>query len=105
MSLPGEITRGGEGGIVRKVREQIDFGKTRAERGLAAPTSKAGYILQAAEMGAPTLIVNRYGKDKDANYALNMAGGALAALTARTWRRTVKDVREKEHQEPKDRKT
>ena len=102
----GEITRGGEGGIVRKVREQIgDFGKTRAERGLAAPTSKAGYILQAAEMGAPTLIVNRYGKDKDANYALNMAGGALAAVDGPNVAQVVKDVREKEHQEPKDRKT
>ena len=102
----GELTRGGEGGIVRKVREQIgDFGKTRAERGLPAPTSKAGYILQAAEMGAPTLIVNRYGKDKDANYALNMAGGALAAVDGPNVAQTVKDVREKEHQEPKDRKT
>ena len=102
----GELTRGGEGGIVRKVREQIgDFGKTRAERGLAAPTSKAGYIMQAAEMGAPTLIVNRYGKDKDANYALNMAGGALAAVDGPNVAQTVKEVREKEHQEPKDRKT
>ena len=102
----GELTKGGEGGIVRKVREQIgDFGKTRAERGLAAPTSKAGYIMQAAEMGAPTLIVNRYGKDKDANYALNMAGGALAAVDGPNVAQTVKEVREKEHQEPKDRKT
>lgn len=102
----GEITRGGEGGIVRKVREQIgDFGKTRAERGLAAPTSKAGFIMQAAEMGAPTLIVNRYGKDKDADYALNMAGGALAAVDGPNVAQMVKDVREKEHQEPKDRKT
>ena len=102
----GEITRGGEGGIVRKVREQIgDFGKTRAERGLAAPTSKAGYIMQAAEMGAPTLIVNRYGKDKDADYALNMAGGALAAVDVPNVAQMVKDVREKKHQEPKDRKT
>lgn len=102
----GEITRGGEGGIVRKVREQIgDFGKTHAERGLAAPTSKAGYIMQAAEMGAPTLIVNRYGKDKDADYALNMAGGALAAVDGPNVAQIVKDVRDKEHREPKDRKT
>ena len=102
----GELAKSSEGGIVRKVREQIgDFGKTRAERGLAAPTSKAGYIMQAAEMGAPTLIVNRYGKDKDANYALNMAGGALAAVDGPNVAQTVKEVREKEHQEPKDRKT
>ena len=102
----GELARSSEGGIVRKVREQIgDFGKTRAERGLTAPTSKAGYIMQAAEMGAPTLIVNRYGKDKDANYALNMAGGALAAVDGPNVAQTVKEVREKEHQEPKDRKT
>ena len=102
----GELAKSSEGGIVRKVREQIgDFGKTRAERGLAAPTSKAGYIMQAAEMGAPTLIVNRYGKDKDANYALNMAGGALAAVDGPNVAQTVKEVREKEHQEPKDSKT
>lgn len=102
----GELTRGGEGGIVRKVREQIgDFGKTRAERGLPAPTSKAGYILQAAEMGAPTLIVNRYGKDKDADYALNASGAVLGAFNAPNVAQMVKDVREKEHQEPKDRKT
>ena len=102
----GELAKSSEGGIVRKVREQIgDFGKTRAERGLEAPTSKAGYIMQAAEMGAPTLIVNRYGKDKDANYALNMAGGALAAVDGTNVAQTVKEVREKELQEPKDRKT
>lgn len=102
----GELARSGEGGITRRVREQIgDFGKTRAERGLAAPTSKAGYIMQAAEMGAPTLIVNRYGKDKDADYALNMAGGALAAVDGPGVVEWVKENREEEHQEPKDRKT
>lgn len=102
----GELSRSGEGGIMRKVREQIgDFGKTRAERGLAAPTSKAGYIMQAAEMGAPTLIVNRYGKDKDADYALNASGAVLGAFNAPNVAQMVKDVREKEHHEPKDRKT
>ncbi len=102
----GELARSGEGGIMRRVREQIgDFGKTRAERGLAAPTSKAGYIMQAAEMGAPTLIVNRYGKDKDADYALNAFGAVLGAFKAPNVAQMVKDVREKEHQEPKDRKT
>ena len=102
----GELAKSSEGGIVRKVREQIgDFGKTRAERGLPAPTSKAGYILQAAEMGAPTLIVNRYGKDKDADYALNASGAVLGAFNAPNVAQMVKDVREKEHQEPKDRKT
>lgn len=74
----GELSRNSGGGIREKVRKFIeDFGKSRAERGLPAPTTRAGKILDAAEMAAPTLLVNRYGSDKDAKVGagiFNMVG-------------------------------
>lgn len=103
----GELVRSGNGGIMGKVRDVItEFGKTRAERGLAAPITRWGKVLQASEMGAPTILVNRYGKDKDADLALNMASGVLSAMPdVPNLAKEVKDVRSKEHQEAKDRKT
>lgn len=63
----GELTNSNGGGMMQSVRKTIsDFGKSRAERGLPSPTTRMGKILDIAEMAAPTLLVNRYGSDKDA---------------------------------------
>lgn len=117
-TLGGELTRSAEGGAMGKVRKAIEsLGKTNVERGLPAPTSKAGYILQAADMAAPTLFVNRLGKDRDADLAFNMAGlaipgasasallGAGGMYTVNSVKDEVKALRDKEHGEMKDRKT
>ena len=57
------------------VRKAIEnFGKSRAERGLPSPTTMAGKILDIAEMAAPTLLVNRYGSDKDARLVEGLFG-------------------------------
>ena len=117
-TLGGELTRSAEGGAMGKVRKAIEsLGKTNVERGLPAPTSKAGYILQAADMAAPTLFVNRLGKDRDADLAFNMAGLAIPGASAsallgaggmygvNSVKDEVKALRDKEHGEMKDRKT
>ena len=116
----GELTRSGQGGIMGKVREQIgNFGKSRSERGLgpALPIGISKRIpvpaslildeaLDVAGSAAPTLLVNRYGKDKDANLALNMASGILSAMPdVPNLANEIKDVRAKEHREASDRKT
>lgn len=71
----GELSRSAVGGALSKVRKAIEnFGKSRAERGLSAPTTSAGKILDVAEMAAPTLLVNRYGSDKDARLVEGLFG-------------------------------
>ena len=74
----GELSRNAGSGAMGKVRQAIEnFGKSRAERGLPAPTTRTGKILDLAEMAAPTLLVNRWGSDKDAKVGaslLNMVG-------------------------------
>lgn len=76
----GELTNSAGSGMTQAVRKAIsDFGKSRAERGLTAPTTRIGKILDFAEMAAPTLLVNRYGTDKDAKVGaaiLNMVGAS-----------------------------
>lgn len=76
----GELTNSAGSGMTQAVRKAIsDFGKSRAERGLTAPTTRIGKILDLAEMAAPTLLVNRYGTDKDAKVGaaiLNMVGAS-----------------------------
>ena len=76
----GELTNSAGSGMTQAVRKAIsDFGKSRAERGLPAPTTRIGKILDAAEMAAPTLLVNRYGNDRDAKIGasiLNLIGAS-----------------------------
>lgn len=109
----GELTRGSTGGIRGRVRDLIEsFGKTRAERGLPAPTTRTGRVLELLEMGAPTEIVNRIGRDADAQMALaslaGRAGGLGASLVGAENIDLTKEVplmREREHQAMRDRAT
>ena len=109
----GELTRGSTGGIRGRVRNLIEsFGKTRAERGLPAPTTRAGRVLELLEMGAPTEIVNRIGRDADAQMALaslaGRAGGLGASLVGAEnidLTKEVPQLREREHQAMRDRAT
>ena len=110
----GELTRGGAGGGIRgRVRDLIEsFGKTRAERGLPAPTTRAGRVLELLEMGAPTEIVNRIGRDADAQMALaslaGRAGGLGASLVGAEnidLTKEIPQMREREHQAMRDRAT
>lgn len=109
----GELTRGSTGGIRGRMRDLIEsFGKTRAERGLPAPTTRAGRVLELLEMGAPTEIVNRIGRDADAQMALaslaGRAGGLGASLVGAEnidLTKEVPQLREREHQAMRDRAT
>jgi hypothetical protein len=103
----GELTRSGQGVVSSKARELVtNIGKSSAERGLPAPTTKWGKVLDVAEMGAPTLLVNRYGKDNDANLALNMMSGAFSLMPdTPNLAQEVKKMRDDEHKEAQDRKT
>lgn len=103
----GELTRSAQGGVSGKARELVtNIGKSRAERGLPAPTTKWSKVLEAAEMGAPTLLVNRYGKDNDANLALNMMSGAFSLMPdTPNLAQEVKKMRDDEHNEAQNRKT
>lgn len=76
----GELTNSAGSGMTQAVRKTIsDFGKSRAERGLQAPTTRIGKILDAAEMAAPTLLVNRYGNDRDAKIGASILNGIGAS--------------------------
>ena len=103
----GELTRSAQGGVSGKARELVtNIGKSRVERGLPAPTTKWSKVLEAAEMGAPTLLVNRYGKDNDANLALNMMSGAFSLMPdTPNLAQEVKKMRDDEHNEAQNRKT
>lgn len=109
----GELSRGSTGGIRGRVRDLIEsFGKTRAERGLPAPTTRAGRVLELLEMGAPTEIVNRIGRDTDAQMALaslaGRAGGLGASLVGAEnidLTKEIPRIRESEHQSMRDRAT
>ena len=71
----GELSSSAGGGARSNVRKAIEnFGKSRSERGLPAPTTRAGKILDVAEMAAPTLLVNRYGSDNDARLVEGLLG-------------------------------
>ena len=109
----GELTRGSTGGIRGRVRDLLEsFGKTRAERGLPAPTTRAGRVLELLEMGAPTEIVNRIGRDADAQMAIASAAGRAGGLGASLvgaenidLRNEIPRKREREHQAMRDRAT
>lgn len=109
----GEIKGGSTGGIRGRVRDLIEsFGKTRAERGLPAPATRAGRVLELLEMGAPTEIVNRIGRDADAQMALASLAGRAGGLGANLvgaenidLTKEIPRMRESEHQAMRDRAT
>lgn len=99
----GELMRS-QNGAIRRVREAIgDFGKSRAERGLPEPTTKFGKVLDLMEMGSPTLLVNRYGKEKDAN--IGAAAFNVVGLEGVDPLRSIKELRDDEYNEAQNRKT
>lgn len=112
----GELMRS-QNGAIRRVREQIgNFGKSRAERGLgpALPSEVSKRIgvlpsailnkgLDVAGSAAPTLLVNRYGKEKDAN--IGAAAFNLVGLEGVDPLRSIKELRDDEYNEMQNRKT
>ena len=103
----GELARSSQGGVSGKARELVtNIGKSSAERGLPAPTTNWGKVFDIFGMGAPTLLVNRYGKDNDANLALNMMSGAFSLMPdTPNLAQEVKKMRDDEHKEAQNRKT
>lgn len=107
----GQFGRVGEGelmrtqnGAIKRVREAIgDFGKSRAERGLPEPTTKFSKALDLLEMVSPTLLVNRYGKEKDAN--IGAAAFNLVGLEGVDPLKFIKEIRNDEYNEMQNRKT
>jgi len=107
----GQFGRVGEGelmrtqdGAIKRFREAIgDFGKSRAERGLPEPTTKFSKALDLLEMGSPTLLVNRYGKEKDAN--IGAAAFNVVGLEGVDPLRSIKELRDDEYKEMQNRKT
>jgi hypothetical protein len=64
-------------------------------------------VVDFAEQAAPTFIVNKYGKDSDANYALTALGGAGSIVNPEIGNLAdeVKKWPEEDRQEMQDRKT
>ena len=101
----GELTNSNGGGMMQSVRKAIsDFGKSRAERGLPPPTTRMGKILDVAEMAAPTLLVNRYGSDKDAKIgaAILPSIGIQSNIDPL---KVVEEIRDDERTDMRNRKT
>lgn len=101
----GELTNSNGGGMMQNVRKAIsDFGKSRAERGLPAPTTRMGKILDVAEMASPTLLVNRYGSDKDAKIgaAILPSIGIQSNIDPL---KVVEEIRDDERADMRNRKT
>lgn len=101
----GELTNSNGGGMMQSVRKAIsDFGKSRAERGLPAPTTRMGKILDVAEMASPTLLVNRYGSDKDAKIgaAILPSIGIQSNIDPL---KVVEEIRDDERADMRNRKT
>lgn len=97
--LEGQLMRQGAGAaspIGRVARMLEGVGRPNVERGLPAPETLGGAAMEAAYMGLPTLIINRYGKDTDASFALNRVP------ELGNW---VKERRQEEHQAMRDRAT
>ena len=84
----GELNRstGGTGSAQSRVRQMLaglgeqGFGTSRVQRGLPAPTTKMGKILDIAEQAAPTVLVNRYGSDRDAKIGAAIAAAGLPGV-------------------------
>lgn len=101
----GELTNSNGGGMMQNVRKAIsEFGKSREERGLPAPTTRIGKILDVAEMAAPTLLVNRYGSDKDAKIgaAILPSIGIQSNIDPL---KVVEEIRDDERTDMRNRKT
>lgn len=112
----GELMRS-QNGVIKRVREQIgNFGKSRAERGLGPalpsevskrigvlPSSILNKGLDVAGSAAPTLLVNRYGKEKDAN--IGAAAFNLVGLEGVDPLKSIKELRNDEYKEMQNRKT
>lgn len=100
----GELTNSAGGGMTQAVRKAIsDFGKSRAERGLTAPTTRMGKILDVAEMASPTLLVNRWGNDKDAKIGAAIFNGIGA--TGIDPVKPIEEIRDDERTDMINRKT
>lgn len=99
----GELTNSAGGGMTQAVRKAIsDFGKSRAEHGLPAPTTRMGKILDVAEMAAPTLLVNRWGNDKDAKIGAAIFNGIGAAGIDPV--KPIEEIRDDERTDMRNRK-
>lgn len=97
--LEGQLMRQGASAaspVGRVARLLEGVGRPNVERGLPAPETLGGAAMEAAYMGLPTLIINRYGKDSDASFALNRVP------ELGNW---VKERRQEEHQAMRDRAT
>lgn len=97
--LEGQLMRQGASAaspVGRVARLLEGVGRPNVERGLPAPETLGGAAMEAAYMGLPTLIINRYGKDTDASFALNRVP------ELGNW---VKERRQEEHQAMRDRAT
>lgn len=100
----GELTNSAGSGMTQAVRKAIsDFGKSRAERGLTAPTTRMGKILDVAEMASPTLLVNRWGNDKDAKIGAAIFNGIGA--TGIDPVKPIEEIRDDERTDMRNRKT
>lgn len=100
----GELTNSAGGGMTQAVRKAIsDFGKSRAERGLTAPITRIGKILDVAEMASPTLLVNRWGNDKDAKIGAAIFNGIGA--TGIDPVKPIEEFRDDERADMRNRKT
>lgn len=92
---------------IAKILESAD--KTAAERGLPTPTSKMGRVIDFARPAAVTLGINKYGGDKDAEFALSRLNGVpVAGIMTESFTpmtEKIKTIREEEKQEMQDRKT
>lgn len=101
---------GGENSPMMKIAKILESAdKTAAERGLPAPTSKMGRVLDFARPAAVTLGINKYGGDKDAEFALSRLNGVpVVGITTESFTPMTKKIqkyREEDHQEMQDRKT
>lgn len=100
----GEHTNSAGGGMTQAVRKAIsDFGKSRAERGLPPPTTRMGKILDVAEMASPTLLVNRWGNDRDAKIGAVIFNGIGA--TGIDPVKPIEEIRDDERTDMRNRKT
>lgn len=100
----GELTNSAGGGMTQAVRKAIsDFGKSRAERGLPSPTTRMGKILDVAEMASPTLLVNRYGNDRDAKIGASILNGIGASGIDPV--KPIEEIRDDERTDMRNRKT
>lgn len=124
----GELTSGSGGGMRRAVINMLEsMGKSRNERGLGSalpefvqnakdklPNNRVSRIigggikgldktLDLLGMGAPTLLVNRYGTDKDAKIGaalFNMVGASGIDPV-----KTIEEIRDDERADMRNRKT